>query len=787
MNPDAAKRFRLLASVLSVLALIVGAAGLWYYFRLRASLPQLDGSARLSSLASPVTLERDALGVPTIRGANRPDVARALGWVHAQDRYFQMDVLRRRGAGELAEIFGKGALPLDQSARRHGFRPLAEKILTQLAPAERALLEAYASGVNAGLAALREKPFEYLVLRETPRPWQPADSFLVHYAMTLDLQDGDAVYERSLATLRDQLGDDAVKFFAPLTTPDDAALDGTVGKRAPILPAKILDRRRRTVANPSRPSKALHPGSNSFALAGSHTANGGALLANDMHLDHGVPNTWYRASLEWPEHKITGVTLPGTPFVIVGSNGRIAWGFTNANIDSSDLAVVEVDSISSKFYLVPGQKELKSVETRQETIRIKGSDPVIFPVQSTIWGPVIGTTAEKRLLALRWVAHDAGAANLGLGELENATSIADALAVAHRAGLPAQNFLVADSTGNIAWTIAGRVPKRAGFDGRLPVSWSFGDRRWDGFYPSEEIPVLASNGPSSTSRLWSANQRMVGGAGLTKLGDGGYAFPFRATRIRDRLATLEKATPKDLLAIQLDERATFLDRWQKLLLATLTPEAVAQKKSRGELRALVEKWEGRATTDSISYRLVRSYREWVAARVLGPLFESCTDAYAGFDWGQFNYEDALWSIVEEKPAHLFHPAWLVAAADDVVEEISDQHVPLGRATWGRHNRLRARHPFSHSLPAFLTGWLNLPADPLPGDTDLPRVQNPGHGASERLVVSPGREAEGIFHMPGGQSGHPLSPYFRAGHEAWVRGEPTPFLPGKTVHTLTLSP
>jgi penicillin amidase len=297
----------------------------------------------------------------------------------------------------------------------------------------------------------------------------------------------------------------------------------------------------------------------------------------------------------------------------------------------------------------------------------------------------------------------------------------------------------------------------------------------------------------AAGRLWSANQRTLGGTALAKLGDGGYDRANRAAQIRDDLAPLEHATPRDLLGVQLDDRALFLARWQKLMLGALAPAAIEQKKSRAELRSLVEKWEGHASVDSVSYRLVHDFRDAVYARVFPPIFESCTETDPGFDWSRLPLEDAVWAMLREKPAHLLNPefkTWdelLVAAVDDVVTRLNKEGVAPAHATWGRHNIAHIIHPFSRMLPGFLTFWLNLPADPLPGDHDMPRVQGPSSGASERFVVSPGHENEGIFHMPGGQSGHPLSPFFSAGHEAWVRGEPTPFLPGKSEHTLTLAP
>ena len=801
MNPEITKRLRLLAGVLSLLALGAAGAGVWFYFALRASLSQLDGSAVVRGLSGPVTVERDALGVPTLSGRTRADVARALGFVHAQDRFFQMDLLRRHAAGELAELFGRAALEHDRTVRVYRFRALARTVFAGLPPPQRSLLIAYAEGVNAGLRSLRARPFEYIVLGVNPQPWKPEDSVLVVYAMTLDLQDAGR-YERSLAAVRDAYGLEAVKFFAPLATPDDAALDGSTAPIPPIPSPQTIDLRLSAARHfPARPvpgSDLVSVGSNAFALAGAHTANGAALLANDMHLALRVPNIWYRASLVWPAaqpstanpqpsvNRVTGVTLPGAPLVVAGSNGHIAWGFTNAYADVSDLVTIGLLAEAPTLY-EDGDK-LDKIDERTETILIKGSAPVTITGRWTKWGPIVAQDGDGRPLALHWVALDPAATNYSLMRLETARTAGEALAVANRAGIPAQNFVVADADGAIGWTIAGRLPRRVGFDGRLPTSWAYGDRSWDGLLPPDEVPRILA--PPS-GRIWTANQRVLGGAALAKIGDGGYERPYRAAQIRDDLAGLDHAAPRDLLAIQLDDRALFLGRWQKLLLATLTPEAVAEKKSRAELRRLAAHWEGRAQVDSVSYRLVREFRLQVVRLVFTPIFAPCVDSYPAFDYSRFNYEPALWAMIEQKPPHLLNPRFarwddlLLAAADGVVTEMDHEGATLDRATWGRFNTARIRHPFSRSLPGLLADFLDMPADELPGDTDMPRVQRPAFGASERLVVSPGHENEGVFEMPGGQSGHPLSPFYRAGHEAWVHGEPTPFLPGKTVHTLRL--
>jgi penicillin amidase len=412
----------------------------------------------------------------------------------------------------------------------------------------------------------------------------------------------------------------------------------------------------------------------------------------------------------------------------------------------------------------------------------------------TVWGPVVGDGPNGRLLAYHWTEDDPAATNFNIFDLEDAPDVRSAVSIAHRMGIPAQNFVVADSSGQIAWTIAGLLPKRVGYDGRLPVTWIYGDRRWDGYLPAGEVPTIIS---PEAGRLWTANNRTVGGESLAALGDSGYDIASRASQIRDDLdALILRGTPigpRDLLAIQLDDRAVLMGTWHRLLLETLRPEVVARKPPRGRLLQAVRNWEGRADVGSVSYRIVRTFRLAVAHRVFDPVFAPCVERYPEFNWSRLNYEEPLEAIIRARPAHLLDPAFLswddllAAAADDVSATLEKQGVDPRRATWGDQNRLEMEHPFARSLPRWASFWLRMPADPLPGDSHMPRVQEPTHGASERFVVSPGHEDEGIFHMPGGECANPLSPYFRAGHEAWARGDPAPFLPGPAQHTLSLVP
>lgn len=801
------QRLQLLLSVLSILLLAAAGGAGWFWWQLRGSLPVLSGERPVPGLSAPVKIERDALGVPLISAATRADAARALGFLHAQERFFQMDFLRRRSAGELAELFGEAALPADREVRVHGFRRVAGESLALLPAARRAVLDAYAAGVNAGLAALARKPWEYVVLRTEPRPWRAEDSILVVHAMWLDLQDSRGRHEMTLRALRLSLGEAGLAFFAPKGNSWDSPLDGSAFEPPPLPPLRL--QRRDDAATVTAPDASLAPeriGSNSAAVAGSHTATGVAMLGNDMHLDLRVPNTWYRAAFTWTDaagaHRLVGVTLPGAPVLVAGSNGRIAWGFTTAYIDTSDIILVETDSAAQFMYRTP--RGWVEISERTETIRVKDEEDATVTIRSTEWGPIIGGPEDGRYHAVRWTAHSPAATDFGLLEFETAPDVAAAVQIARRIGMPNQNVTIVDAHGDIAWTLAGRIPRRHGYDGRVPVSWAFGDRFWDGWLAPEEIPVFMSNPasipgaqPAPDNLLWTANQRLVGGEAFARLGDGSYEGGARGGQIRDSLRALvaaeKKLVPRDLLEIALDDRALFLERWKDLLLAVLTEKAVARHSDRAALRAAVRTWTGRASADSAAHRLVRAFRTHTADLVLRPLFASAAASYSGFSPDRLLSEDAVWRLVQEKPVRLLnpaHPTWddlLLAAADAVLAEVDAAGFTPAQFTWGRRNTLRMQHPLSRTLPGPLARLLDMPADPLPGDSDMPRVQSPAFGSSQRMVVSPGREEEGIFHMPGGQSGHPLSPHYRAGHAAWAAGEPTPLLPGPAQHTLILKP
>jgi len=810
MRPRESSRIRVLrwgaVALCAVLAILV-AASLVVLGVLRASLPKSGGEATLPGLQAPVVVAFDDHAIPTLRGTHRDDIARATGYLHAQNRFFQMDLLRRRAAGELSELLGPALLDADRGARLHRFRHLAARVLEESPPDQRLLLNAYADGVNTGLDGLWSRPLEYLLLRAQPRAWTPEDSILVILTMSMDLHDETGAREAALGVMRDTLPPELFAFLAPEGTQWDAPIAGEPAMQVPIPGPEVIDMRARdAAASFRRPADARREdepfafvrGSNAWAVGGALTAHGGAIVANDMHLGHGVPNIWYRISFEYPRPgtdetvKVTGITLPGAHPIITGSNGDVAWGFTNTEGDWVDLVVVETDAADPNLYAT--SRGPQPFERQQEIIHVAGGEDVTQEVVSTLWGPIVGADVRGRPLALRWIAHEPEAVNTGMVALETSRTLEELFDAAARCGVPPQNILAAARDGRIGWSIMGVIPRRYGFadvrEATMPQSWADGRRGWDDWLLPADYPrvILPPAG-----RLWSANNRAVDGEMLRALGDGGYDLGARARQIRDDLLAIRTATMQDMLSVQLDDRALFLARWRDLILETLTDEAVAAKPSLREAREMVRDWGGRAAVDSAGYRIVRAIRIALAEDVLGPLTEPCRRADGSFDWHQIGqWEGPLWDIVTRRPLHLLsreHPSWealILSAADRAVAGLTAGCSPLATCTWGVRNTVRMRHPFSAAIPA-LARWLDMPPHSLTGDSNMPRVQAPGFGASERMAVSPGHEQDGYFHMPGGQSGHPLSRHYADGQTAWEEGEPTPFLPGPATSTLTLVP
>ncbi|MDF2481520.1 MAG: penicillin acylase [Stenotrophomonas indicatrix] len=767
--------------ILGVLVAIVLLAVLVLWLLLRGSLAELDGERPLPGLATKVTVERDALGVVTITAGNKADALRALGRVHAQERYFEMDLMRRSAAGELSALFGAKAIEADKRMRVHRLRARTEAHLQDALGSDPAAVRAYVDGVNQGLGSLAVRPWAYLLLRQAPQPWQASDSVLAGLAMYADLQDPSNQSELALERIRAVVPPALYALLANDGSEWDAPLAGAARGNAPLPDASQLDLRTLKAATGAAAEDADAVGSNNFAVAGALTADGRAIVADDMHLGLRAPSLWFRVRLRYPDPQaaggqvdVSGFSLPGVPAVIVGSNGHVAWGFTNSYIDTADFRTEPADA---------------AVTVHEERIVVAGGADVRFPVRETAWGPILHTHADGSGDALRWVAQLPGAVRMDFADMARAADLDQALQIADHAGIPAQNLVIGDRSGRIAWRLIGARPDRG--PGCTPLGFNDNHRN-PGCAP---WPIRSDAAPSlvdpASHRLWTANSRVVDEATLATVGNGGYDLGARGRQIRDLLATQEHFDEHDLLAIQLDDRAVFLQRWWVLLHQVVEHSDDPALK---RLSTTSSHWDGRAAIDSVSYRVVREFRTQVLDTLTDALLAPAR-APLGEDFlapRLAQLEGVAWPMLQQRPANLLPPAYtswdalLADAARRTEAELSAQG-PLAHRSWGERNTAAICHPVARALPAFASRWLCMPADPLPGDRDMPRVQTPAFGASQRMVVSPGHEADGIVHMPGGQSGHPLSPYWGAGHEDWVHGRPTPFLPGKAQHTLTLLP
>ncbi|MBM3485484.1 MAG: penicillin acylase family protein [Alphaproteobacteria bacterium] len=748
---------RAILGVLGAIVLAVGAAVLW----LRTGLPSYDGTLAVAGIEAPVEIVRDRNAVPHIRAASLADAYRALGVVHAQDRLWQMETMRRAGAGRLAEIAGPPALRADRIMRTLGLYALAEESLSHLSPEARGLIEAYTQGVNAYLAVHRGPwPIEFYLARIRPEPWRAADTLVWGRVMAL----------RLTGNWRDEVL--RARFAERLTPRQIADLWPRNGNEAPTTlsarpPGPGEAATLRALAGAFPDTLAPTSASNSWAIAGTQSATGKPLLANDPHLGFSAPGIWYLARLSVPGLDLAGATTPGVPIMILGHNGRIAWALTTTDSDTQDLYWEKTEGLADGHYLTPDGP--RPFETRSETIKVRGEPDQVLAVRHTRHGPVISDldpslVPSGRVVALGWTGLRADdrtpEAMLGINRATDWSSFRDALRLYTA---PQQNITYADTAGNIGFIAPGRVPIRRSGRGLEPAPGWTDTHGWSGMIPFDELPQ-AFNPPAG--RIVNANHRIVPDHYPYWLGDG-WAEPYRARRIHALLDSRESHDAAGFAVMQSDAIT--------LAAAELVPRLTRTEGFEGRAAAAVARlrqWDFAATRDRaeplIFTAWLRELGRALYADELGPLFRDYWDLRPGVLLHMLaerpEWCDDVTTPEREDCAGRVQIA-LDRALDDLAARFGDD---MSRWRWGTAHTARFRHSVFGFIPVLrdlVDIRVETDGDAFTinrGGTPIARDRNPFehvHGAGFRAVYDLADLGRSVFTVATGQSGSVFSRHY----------------------------
>jgi len=779
--------------IFSILVIVTASVAWWFIYR---PLPQIDGSASLPGLQQEVTVERDGWGVPHIRAATVEDLVEAQGYVMAQDRLWQMDLLRRVARGQLSEILGPRTLKIDESFRTYGFARAAERDATLLDPESRKVMDAYARGVNQFIGQYRKNlPLEFSLLHYQPAPWLPSDTLAISAYMYRTLTD---TWERELnrAKVTERAGAERAKDLFS----EEAAMDHFV-----VGDPKVIDdgsQRSAAHADDEDDDEDMEPdtvlkagrggsgsgetaesdadltsalaiqgflqesqneirqglGSNNWVVSGGHTATGKPLLANDTHLELSIPSIWYEIHLTAPGWNVKGFTLPGAPMIIIGHNDRIAWGFTNNGADVQDLYVETFNPAAPDEYRLKGA--WTKAQIIDETIHVKGQPDEHLSVTVTRHGPIVHREGDKAY-ALRWTATEPGGlANSynWLGKAHNWKEFREAM---KRVWGPGQNAVYADVEGNIGYVMAARVPIRKKGHGEVPVPGDTDDYEWTGYVPFEQMPQALN--PES-GLIVTANARVVGPLYKPYLTDR-WEEPYRTARIYDLLHDRQDLRPEDMLKVETDTYSyphVFLAEQLTAAAKTVKPkDPRAQKLIEG-----LKDWNGIADADSPEVSFLQAARRAAIDILLEPSLGKETNLY------QWRSTTFLQKILTDRPAKWLPSAYknydelLAAAADTAVTKLAEQS-KSNRAedwSWNRFNSLDMFHPLGRE--GLLKGFLSITGKRQSGTQYSVRAAMKTHGPAMRFVANPANWDESILLVPAGQSGQPGSSHYSDQFSYW---------------------
>lgn len=756
---------------------------------------------RVPAVSQPVLVRRDRHGVPHISASNMDDLIVAQGFVTAQDRLWQMDMLRRYASGNLAEVLGRSALKHDRAQRILQISEAAETAVQAMPPTDRHWLEDYARGVNAYIAQSQNHlPAEFRLLRCRPQPWSPVDSVLValNMAQSLSMDFPTKLAREKIADrlhwpmlIQDLYPVGSWRDHPPISTqPDITApqlvpqipLDSSQAKLQSDATQDLLQLQKLLPSAEVPGCRACAPGSNDWVVSGAHTVTGKPLLSNDMHLDHTIPDTWYEAQLTAGAFNVAGVTLPGIPFVIVGHNARIAWGFTLLYADVQDVYVEQTRGNEYKT-----QQGWSSFRHVHEIIHVRGGRDVSFDVLRTNHGPVITPLMphENRTLTLRWTIYDPSAVTIPFYRVDSAQNWEEFRSAFALFGGPPQNAVYGDVDGNIGYQAVGKIPMRPNGLSGVPITDE--GHEWKGYVPFDQLPSVY-NPPSGI--LATANSRVTpDGYPYPLTLD--WAAPYRNERIWKVLASKPKLSSSDMLALQNDVYSTL----DQELAQRFTYAIDHANHPNHRLRAaadLMRNWDGNVTIPSAAAAIVDAARSALWPMILR--------SRLGEEWNLYRWYES--SFVEEEIVSEQSRRWLPQKysnwndflADAVDRGMTALQAPRDLKNWhyGEVHPVEIEHPLYGSVP-WLRSWTGTGIHPQSGDGTTVKQVSRTFGPSERLTVDFSNLDRSTLNIVTGQSGDPLSPYYMDQWPYWYSGTTfaLPFsdadVKSAAVHTLILTP
>ena len=718
---------RILNVSIAVLIVLIALAVYWYALR---PLPKTSGELT-APISAPAVIKRDARGVPHIEASSWQDAIFLQGYATAQDRLWQMDGLRRFGAGELAEVFGPSLSASDERARRMRMRAIAEAAVNRLSPDVRALMVEYARGVNYFLDTHRgdySLEFSLPGRQYDPRPWTLADSILVGLVMYRDLTD------------KSNFKLDKGKLLGLATDP---------AKMHMLFPAVE--------------GEYVSPGSNAWAVSGAHTADGAPMAANDPHLAYGIPGTWHLVHLKAPGLNVSGAALPGLPSVITGHNEQIAWGVTNLQSDVLDLYVEQIDERTGR-YLFQGKAEQAQLDT--ETIGVRGDKPITLNIWVTRHGPIVFHESGKSY-SMRWTANEGfDFPFFAIDQARNWDQFRAALA---RFWGPPQNFVYGDRAGNIGYQAAGRVPMRRNFDGDVPLDGASGTYEWDGYIPFEQMPSIY-NPPSGI--VATANQDPFPADYAYRV-TGDYADKYRIRQIRALLSAKPKLTVDDMLAIQKDVYSAF-----DLFLAQQAAAAVAKRGATdGELRtaaAQLRGWTGQMDKDEAAPMIAELLHDQLAQSLVRSLVPNQSNRAIPDIYPRPQVIETLlrtgphgWVKNED------WDGWLINNLNAALAQGRRREGSrIASWQWGRVHAWNLAHPVGKQLP-FISGFFDIGPVPMSGAGTSVKQTTISLGPSERMVVDLGDLDRSVQNLVTGESGFVASSHYKDQWPAYYAGKSFP--------------